>query len=701
MTNWTILNISPTDDREAIRRAYMSQLPKYNPEDNPEGFARLRTAYEEILKELDNPQTDETAEDTTPMGLFIKRLDGLYNDFDRRRDIDEWAQLLKDEVCVRLDMEDIASEQMLIFLMNHHYIPHQAWVLLDNHFEWKDKMATLKQTFPPNFIDFAISNTQYESLKYDLFTIDPDYLGEVDTLQYDRWMWLYYEMEIASQIPGDASYLEMKQEIEALPIRHVYYDLQVARALMHKEEPERPEALKQALAIAKPIYEAMPDDIRARYIYAQALLVTGHAAEALNHFEDMLEQYPDDFASQKGIIDALIELGDYEDARGMLLGILDKFPYNPYALQTFRIVTEKLMEVYEEKYAQNPNDEEIVLTLAKHYLNSYHYDKCQHILEKKEYEQARYYEYLADCYAASGDLAKADQLYDKNIVLEKKHRNYVKFITLLIDAGKFDKAAALIDEALQLEGEDQLSLAYLHDNKGLILHQQGNFSDALASFDKGLEINSQAAHIYIHKARTYQHTNRYSEAIDSCDQAIITFPYTTEAYTIQMEIFYNANLFDRMLELSDRADQVAFESPRIKYHKACALRMLGKLDESKAILNELLEAEFDEGYRDFFHVEAAYLTVTEGDYEAAFFHITNAIELSNEYYPYRHVFLGNVHRFRGEFAKALEIYNSVKEKHPEIRLDDEIASCIKEIEIASPKKLSGVVKGIKKLIDSL
>jgi tetratricopeptide (TPR) repeat protein len=156
---------------------------------------------------------------------------------------------------------------------------------------------------------------------------------------------------------------------------------------------------------------------------------------------------------------------------------------------------------------------------------------------------------------------------------------------------------------------------------------------------------------------------RYAEAIDYCGQAIAIFPYTTEAYTIQMEIFYDADLFDRMLTLSGQADQVGFDSPRVKYHKACALRMQEKVEEAKEILSALLQADFDEGYSDFFHVEMAYLAVSEEDYNTALEHITRAIEINGEFI-YRYVFLGNVCRLRNEFGQALEIYGALLEKQP-------------------------------------
>ena len=674
LTNWKILNIPETDDQDVIRRAYMTMLPKHNPEDDPEGFARLRAAYEEILNELNNKKKHVE----TPIDAFMKRLEEVYNDFDRRRDIEEWKELLRDEACMRLDLEDATGTQVLIFLMKHYYLPREVWGLLNSRFDWKSKTAGQYAggiDFPENFIDFVCQSAEHESLKYDLFNTN----SIVDDEQYERWIWLFYEMESLAHMPDNPVYLEMKQEIEAMPIRHVYYDLQIARTHIHKKDGAA------ALAITGPIFETMPEDNRAWYIHTQAQLTAGQTHEALEHFEKMLAQFPEDFGAKKGLIETMIQLGDcesyenyenyeyYEKARSLLLEILDEFPYNPFALYAFRVVTEKLMHIFEEKYAKNPDDTDIVLTLAKHCLNSYQYDKCQAILEALPATgvlPGGYYEYLADCYVSKYDYDRAIQLYEKNIVLEKRYRNYVKFITILIDAGKYGHALMRVEEALLIDDKDDLSRAYLYDNKGLILHQLKQYNEALDSFEAGLAITGQAAHIFVHKARTYQCMCRYAEAIACCERSIAVFPYIAEAYTIQMEVFHSANLFDRMIALAENAEQIGFENPRIRYHKAVALRMLGQLEQAGEILHTLLNAEFDEGYRMYFQAEALKIIdtyVEENRYEDVLSWTERAVG------PFSDVDirmrLAWIYVHFEQLDKALVVLDESAEKHPEYLAD--------------------------------
>ena len=567
MTSWTILGIEPTTDHAAVKRAYMTMLPKNNPEDNPEGFTRLRTAYEQILKELNNPSKPDNQPET-PLTSFINRLVDIYNDFPRRCNTEEWKQMLQEEVCMRLDLEDETGIAVLSFFMSHYYIPHPVWVAFNNHFDWQSKVNILKQSFPANFIDFIISSVQCESLRYDLFDLSET--GRKDDVNYDRWLWLFYEIEASIYAPPNNGFLELNDEIDAMPIKHPYRYLQQARIHIHNEEPDT------AFAITQPLFNKYPDDPRVQYVHGLSLVATGQADKAL----DIFRQMPDDFPSKKGTVEALVSIGDkadsnfekahdyYEDARNILLQILDEYPYNAFALHFFRLVTEKLTDIYEKEYDNDPKNTDTILTLAKHYLNGYNYEKCKELLSKKEpkdkFNHARYYEYLADCYAIEGDFKTAISLYKENITLEKTYRNYVKYISTLIDAKMLGQALVVVEEALLLQSDDSLSLAYIYDNRGVILHKLKRYHEALESFDKGLVLNSQAAHIYVHKAKSYKAMGRFAESIECCEKAITIFPYHEESYTIQMKIYLDANLYEKIIELCNFAKDVGFENEEIE-----------------------------------------------------------------------------------------------------------------------------------------
>ena len=59
-----VLGIDETKDEQEIKNAYRSLLKTANPEDDPEGFKRLREAYEEALRLAKQPEEEEEKEKT-------------------------------------------------------------------------------------------------------------------------------------------------------------------------------------------------------------------------------------------------------------------------------------------------------------------------------------------------------------------------------------------------------------------------------------------------------------------------------------------------------------------------------------------------------------------------------------------------------------------------------------------------------------
>ena len=74
---WEILNIEPTKDKAAIKRAYALLARKYNPEDEPEKYQELHEAYKQALFLADNtnvsiadPEEIKESEDLDEDGPF-------------------------------------------------------------------------------------------------------------------------------------------------------------------------------------------------------------------------------------------------------------------------------------------------------------------------------------------------------------------------------------------------------------------------------------------------------------------------------------------------------------------------------------------------------------------------------------------------------------------------------------------------------
>lgn len=96
-----ILGIEQTKDERALKNAYRDKLAVTNPEDDPEGFKRLRTAYEEACRYARTPDAEEneeaepTLEDDTPAGQWVRGVRKVYENITDRCDAENGKRFLR------------------------------------------------------------------------------------------------------------------------------------------------------------------------------------------------------------------------------------------------------------------------------------------------------------------------------------------------------------------------------------------------------------------------------------------------------------------------------------------------------------------------------------------------------------------------------------------------------------------------------
>jgi len=119
---WSTLEIEPTDDKRSIKKAYAKKLKFCKPEKDPEGFKKLREAYE-YLSNIDNVQEYQPADifsyhdgevnfnssfqdEETPSEQLIHQLYLLAEDDTKRKILDSWKSIL-----IQVDGLDIQEKR--------------------------------------------------------------------------------------------------------------------------------------------------------------------------------------------------------------------------------------------------------------------------------------------------------------------------------------------------------------------------------------------------------------------------------------------------------------------------------------------------------------------------------------------------------------------------------------------------------------
>ena len=86
--DWDALGLSPTRDADAVRRAYRAHLKVVGPDRDPEGFQRLRAAYDAVLAEVDAAGTStmpaEDADTDASLPRVLERLEAHRSAGDER-----------------------------------------------------------------------------------------------------------------------------------------------------------------------------------------------------------------------------------------------------------------------------------------------------------------------------------------------------------------------------------------------------------------------------------------------------------------------------------------------------------------------------------------------------------------------------------------------------------------------------------------
>mgnify|MGYP002514734889 CR=1 FL=1 len=150
MNIWEILGIEKTKDKELIKNAYREKLVLVNPEEAA--------------------KANQEEEPKTPVGIWMKKVDTLYQDIELRGNEEKWKELLEDDVCFSLETKTEARDELLCYFISHYYLPQKIWKILDDKFLLREYKDELYESFPENYVEQGIvgniENKEYIDIQY-------------------------------------------------------------------------------------------------------------------------------------------------------------------------------------------------------------------------------------------------------------------------------------------------------------------------------------------------------------------------------------------------------------------------------------------------------------------------------------------------------------------------------------------------------
>lgn len=310
-----VLGIGETKDAEEIRKAYRNKLLSVNPEDNPEGFRRLREAYESALARCRREEDPEEEEDT-PVSLYLKEVEAVYSSLSRRLDEEEWKRLAGHELLDDLEMEEEVKWKLFRYLADHFRLPPSIWKILDGTFGIVQGEGEFKERLPEDFVNFMVWKCSEEADDSD-FPFHK--LEGEDRADYDAFITNYNQLaRIFREEPEDREgwLKEIGQKIafmDTLGIAHPWYEMEKARYALLRGQGEEAERMARAL------WDRGEKDSRMLFSGAYILKECGKGEEAAAVYQELLKREDmtdnDIYTASIALAEIFAERQEWEEAR--------------------------------------------------------------------------------------------------------------------------------------------------------------------------------------------------------------------------------------------------------------------------------------------------------------------------------------------------------------------------------------------------
>ena len=301
-----VLGIEQTKDERAIKNAYRQKLALTNPEDNPEGFKRLRSAYEEACAYARTQEEEQQAaqqRDTTPSGLWVEKAAEIYGNIKSRQDVEKWKALFSEDVFLSLEEEENCRFKLFRFLMDHFRLPGAVWELFNKMLHITEDAGKLRERFPADFVRYLLSKCERgEEIEFSQFEGEEDAPYDLFLQYYDRCWQAIQDGELAQA----EEYIKNAEEL------HIFHPvLEICKANLAVKQEKTKEAISRLLGLR----ERYPKDPMICYNTAELLWRNERKEEAAAIYEELKKENESHYMSNVRLTQWYYEQGSFKEAK--------------------------------------------------------------------------------------------------------------------------------------------------------------------------------------------------------------------------------------------------------------------------------------------------------------------------------------------------------------------------------------------------
>ena len=165
--------------------------------------------------------------------------------------------------------------------------------------------------------------------------------------------------------------------------------------------------------------------------------------------------------------------------------------------------------------------------------------------------------------------------------------NWLKKGNALFDQTKYDEAIACYDRVIEINPKNKWGWI----NKGDALTQLAKYDEAITIYDKAIEKYPQSADVWCDKGFALDYLNKFDDAIIAFDKAVELKPKFADAWNGKGVVLTNMGKYDEAVQACNKATKIRPKFALAWSNKGWALANLDRYEESVQAYDEAIRLD--------------------------------------------------------------------------------------------------------------